>query len=388
MYSRIVISAVLLAFGLSGPASAADSTEMLKKEVSALKRQNKLILDRLEAVMDVAEKSPSRKGASHTRLGGYGELHLNQLDNNRVGGSDKNEIDLHRLIVFLGHDFSKDIRFWSEIEIEHTKVDDEGGEVAIEQAYIEFDLAENLLARAGVVLVPVGIMNETHEPPTFYGVERNNVEKNIIPTTWREAGVSINGRSGALAYDVMLHSGLETSAADNYAIRDGRQSVRKAPADDFALTARVKWTGIAGLELSAAIQQQADITQGNDATAGSATLLETHLAWQTGPFTLRALYASWSLDGEGPAAVGADEQTGWYVEPSYKISPKFGVFARLSNWDNTVNSGADSETSQTDVGFNYWPHGDVVIKFDYQTQDAPEGSDEYDGINLGIGYQF
>jgi hypothetical protein len=86
--------------------------------------------------------------------------------------------------------------------------------------------------------------------------------------------------------------------------------------------------------------------------------------------------------------VGADEQTGWYVEPSYKLNPRWGVFARHSSWDNRVNSGTDTETTQTDVGFNYWPHDDVVIKFDYQTQDAPAGSNEYDGFNLGVGYQF
>lgn len=379
-------AAMLALLAAPGLAMGADDMQRLQKEVNDLKRQNKVIMQRLEASMDMMERSGT--GPSKTTIGGYGEMHYNNLSNNKTGGSDKKEIDFHRFIMFLGHEFSSDVRFWSELEVEHSKVDDSGGEVAIEQAYLEFDLTDNLMARTGIMLVPVGIINETHEPPTFYGVERNNVEKYIIPTTWREGGAGIAGRSGGVSYDFMVHSGLKTDASSNYAVRSGRKAVREAPADDLAYTARVKWTGIPGLELAAAVQQQTDITQGTDSTAGAATLAEAHLIWQAGPFALRTLYATWSLDGEGPRSAGADEQTGWYVEPSFKLSPKFGVFARHSTWDNQVNSGTDTEMTQTDVGFNYWPHPNVVLKADYQTQDAPQGKNEYDGFNLGVGYQF
>jgi predicted porin len=145
---------------------------------------------------------------------------------------------------------------------------------------------------------------------------------------------------------------------------------------------------MAGLELGATFQHQSDVSQGADTTAGAASLIEAHAVWQTGPFAVRALYASWDLDGTGPAAVGADEQTGWYVEPSYKLSPKLGVFVRSSQWDNQANSGSDTEYSQADIGLNYWPHEDVVLKVDYQDQSVPNGQNEYDGFNLGIGYQF
>lgn len=207
MKHLFVKAALTLLLSVPGLAMAADATDRLKQEMDALKRQNRLILERLDATMDQVENTKGLAGSGSTRIGGYGELHFNQLDNNKIGGSDKNEIDLHRFILFVGHDFNKDIRLWSELEVEHTKVDDKGGEVAIEQAYVEFDLTENLLARAGVMLLPVGIMNETHEPPTFYGVERNNVEKYIIPTTWREGGVSLNGHNGSFSYDLAIHSG-------------------------------------------------------------------------------------------------------------------------------------------------------------------------------------
>ncbi len=126
--------------------------------------------------------------ADKTSIGGYGELHYNNLTSDNSNES-KNEMDLHRFVVFFGHQYSDDLRFFSELEVEHSVAgDDQNGEVEIEQAFIEWDYAENHRAKGGVFLVPTGIINETHEPETFYGVERNSVEKNIIPATWWEGG--------------------------------------------------------------------------------------------------------------------------------------------------------------------------------------------------------
>jgi len=238
-------------------------------------------------------------------------------------------------------------------------------------------------------LLPVGMLNETHEPPTFYGVERNPVESNIIPTTWWEGGLAFNGGiADGLRYDFAVHSGLYTDADARYAIRAGRQKVAKAKFDAPAWTGRVRWLGVPGLELSASVQYQQDITQETDPTAGSAWLYSGHLSWIRGGFGLRALYARWSLDGEGPAAIGADRQDGWFIEPSWRFNERWGVFARYSHWDNLAGSAVDTAYAQTDVGVNYWLHPNVVFKFDYQDQDAPAGRAEMDGFNLGVGYQF
>jgi len=382
-------SAFLSALLLTSTSAISADTSDIQQQLDALKAENKLIMERLNASMDLIESTAGDTGDSSgydhgsrgkTTVGGYGELHYANLDSTK-------EIDLHRFILFLGHEFSDKIRFFSELEVEHATVDGDGGEVSIEQAYIEFDIAQSTAIRAGVLLVPLGIINETHEPPTFYGVERNNVEKFIIPSTWREGGVSISGQfAQAFSYDIALHSGLQTSLGDNYAVRKGRQAVREAPAEDLALTARVKWTGMAGLEIGGGIQQQTDITQSTDATAGSATLLETHVIWQVQKFEVRALYASWNLNGAGPQSVGADEQSGWYIEPAYKLNEKWGIYARQSSWDNQINSNTDTESTQTDFGFSYWPHEDVVIKANYQILDTAGVND--DGLMLGIGYQF
>ena len=354
--------------------------------------------EKAEAAVVAVEESETRSASAgnwsdRTTIGGYGEMHYNNLDGSG-GESDKKEIDLHRFVLFFGHEFTDDIRFFSEVEYEHNVTGDgQVGEVEIEQAFVEFDLNDQNTARVGVALLPVGIINETHEPTTFYGVERNPVEKNIIPSTWWAGGVGLFGEiAPGWGYDVVLHEGLKVSDAldidpDRYEVRGGRQKTGKAKADDLAGTARVKWTGIPGTEIAGSVQYQSDITQGKDKTAGSAWLYEVHADIERGPFGLRALYAMWDLDGPGPASIGADEQEGFYIEPSWQFNDKFGVFTRFNQWDNRAGNSSKTEQQQVDVGLNWWPIEDVVLKADYQWQDNDDDK-ERDGFNLGFGYVF
>lgn len=368
-----------------GTISAGAYAEISDQELQVLKQRLTQMEERLEATAE----AQSQGGDDRTSIGGYGELHYNNWDNQKSGGADKREIDFHRFVLFFGHEFDTKTRFFSEFELEHAFIKDTStgsskGEVELEQAYVEFDLNDRMTARGGLFLLPIGLLNETHEPPVFYGVERNPVENKIIPTTWWEAGGGFTHRfTNGLAYDLALHSGLY---AANYNIRDGRQKGASAKADALAYTARLKWTGLPGLELAASLNHQNDITQGT-AEKISGNLLESHLVYTTGPFAVKALHAAWRFDDNG-AANGKEKQQGWYVEPSYKLGEKFGVFARYNRWDNAAADSTNSIYRQTDVGFNFWPHPDVVIKADYQNQSVPNGSDEFDGFNLGIGYQF
>ncbi len=320
-------------------------------------------------------------GSGDVSIGGYGELHYNNLSSD-VENKDKKEFDFHRFVLEFGYDFNDKIRFFSEVELEHALVKDTDdgsgpGEVELEQAYIEIDLDDSSSLKAGVFLVPVGILNETHEPPTFYGVERNPIEKNIIPTTWWEAGAMYSAYTDSgISYDLAIHSGLNDVDGK---IRSGRQKVAKAAGDSLAYTARVKYSGTPGLQLAGTLQYQADVTQGAAPDAISATLVEAHARYTTGALTMTALYAVWDVDVDAPEQT----QDGGYIEASYKVNEKWGVFARQNNWSN--DDGA-TDQAQTDVGFNYWPHEDVVFKFDYQMQN--DDAKDYDGFNLGVGYQF
>jgi regulator of replication initiation timing len=363
---------------------------VLKNKVDATEQVAKEASEAAEAVAVATEEAAksAKLLSDKTTIGGYGEVHYNNLDG-KNGASDKKEVDFHRFVLFFGHEFRDDLRFFSELELEHSlSGDGKNGEVELEQAYIEYDINDQHRVKGGLFLTPVGILNETHEPPTFYGTERNSVEKNIIPSTWWEAGVMFSGEiAEGFSYDLAATSGLNTSSGSKYAVRSGRQKVSNAEAEDYAYTGRIKWTALPGIELAASLQYQEDITQSNDQSAGGATLFETHAVIQRGAFGLRALYATWDLDGNGPKSIGADEQTGWYIEPSFQINQNFGVFTRYSEWDNQAGNSTDSEYEEWAFGVNWWPHQDVVVKVDYQDQDAPAGK-ERDGFNAGLGYQF
>ena len=377
-------------------------------EIEALKRQQQNTAQQAEeadkkaevadvkaeaAVVAVEESATRAHPFEKTTLGGYGELHYNNLDS-------KEEVDFHRFVLTLGHAFTDSIRLFSELELEHSvSGDGQNGEFELEQAYLEFDLNQQHSVKTGLFLVPVGILNDTHEPPTFYGVERNPVEKNIIPTTWWEAGADFHGELGkGFSYNLAGTSGLnvDTSGSKAFLIRNGRQKASKAKANDGAITGRVKWTGIPGVELGLTGQWQKDITQGQ--LGVGATLLEAHADIQRGPFGFRALYAHWNLDNHNdinasdPSAAGRDEQEGWYIEPSYKtrvgtIPGEWGLFVRYNVWDNNAGSSNDTEMKQINAGLNYWPIPDIVFKFDVQSQDN-EGDKNDNGFNLGLGYQF
>ncbi|TAA41044.1 porin [Corallincola spongiicola] len=364
--------------------------EALQAKIKQLETANEEQEEAIEATAEAVEKTSGlAEVVNKVHIGGYGELHYNNLDGSG-GASDKDEIDFHRFVLMFGYDFTDDIRFFSELELEHAlSGDDKPGEVELEQAYIDFDINDSVTARGGLFLLPIGILNETHEPATFYGVERNPVEKNIIPTTWWESGGGIYGEvAEGVRYDLYMHSGLKTSADKSYNIRSGRQKSANADADDFAYTAAIRYTAIPGLELGGSFQYQGDMTQSEDPEAGSAFMLQGHAAYQKGQFGLRALAAYWDLDGDGPADMGADEQFGFFVEPSWRFNEEFGIFARYNFWDNQAGeSSIESEKKQYDLGVNYWPHAQVVLKADYQIQDNENGK-EQDGFNLGIGYHF
>jgi hypothetical protein len=311
-------------------------------------------------------------------------MHWNSLQS-------KDEIDFHRFVLFIGHEFDAKTRLYSELELEHSIASSEDdGEVELEQAYIERDLTDTQHARAGVFLLPVGILNEHHEPDVFYGVERNPVETNIIPTTWWEAGVGLHGDiAPGWNYDAAVHSGFEVplDGDEAFLVREGRQEASEATAEDPAMTARIRYQGIPGLELSLSGQYQDDVTQGLGERA-RAFLWESHAVFQRGPFGIRALYAAWDIGGDQAKALGRDKQDGWYVEPSWRFNEQWGVFARYNRWDNTAGDSADSKFRQIDVGFNYWLSEQVVLKLDYMDKNGPTSAEDDHGVNAGVGFSF
>jgi hypothetical protein len=392
MMKKTLIASVLVGLFATSSASANNDTQELRKVIEEQKKTLELLEKRLDetetrleaTATQIEATSESASMFANTSIGGYGELHYNNIDNKN--GSDKKEIDFHRFVLFFGHEFTSKLRFFSEFELEHSLAGEgKPGEVELEQAYIEYDYSDTITSKAGLFLVPVGLINETHEPPTFHGVERNPVEKNIIPATWWEAGVAVNYKPmGGLSFDAAITSGLEVGS--DYKIRGGRQKVAEAKAEDLAFTGRVKYTAVPGLELAATVQYQQDLTQGAaNVDTADATLLEAHAVYSVKNFTVKALYATWDISGVEAEVLGRDEQSGWYLEPSYRLNEEFSVFARYAAYDNNAGNSDKTEETVSTVGVNYYLHENVVFKADFENYG---GKSDKSGFNLGVGYQF
>ena len=378
--------------------------------------------ERIEAVGEVLDRGGSLGRASwadRTTIGGYGEM----LYNGGTSEASSKELDIQRFVLFVGHEFNQNLRFFSELEIEHSLVSDDArapGAVELEQAYLEWDYRANHRVAAGMFLVPMGIINETHEPNTFYGVERNRTESRIIPSTYRVNGIKFAGQLGAgFSYDLGIHEGLffESGNGGELTIRDSRQAGARAEMDDLAYTARIRYTGIPGLELGLSMQYQSDMTQsgstrsninrdgvldsfGNPVSGIDAILTEAHIAYRSGAWGFKALYAEWDIDDKietvanndgSNNGLGRDRQYGYYLEPSFQLTDKFGLFARYERSDeragSTLGDARNSASKRSLLGMNYWLTDNVVMKLDYQFEDDDKARD-LNGFNLGVGWQF
>lgn len=378
-----------------------------KTELADARSDVKETEEQLLATVEYVESSTGggSSGGSwwdRTTVGGYAEVHYNDVDADD-SSRDFKETDIHRYVLFMNHEFNDRMRFFSELEVEHGLVQDtadgsNGGEVEIEQAYVEFDLNANHKAKAGLFLIPVGILNETHEPPTFYGVERNDVENILIPSTWWENGVAVSGQySNGVSWDLAVHSGLEVPVSGSSAgrIRSGRQKSSNASAEDLAYTARLSYSGLPGLQLSASYQHQNDISQMGGDGLDEASLITAHAIYNRGGFQLRALYADWDIDGALASALDADSQTGWYVEPSYRFNtPDFDLLQSAgfyTRYEEIEGTRVQDQFDQWEIGVNLWPTDNVVLKIDYRDRshdlNSAAGRD-FKAIDLGVGLQF
>ena len=229
--------------------------ESLKQEMKSVHSQTEAIATQNEQISKAVAATPSATGASdianRATIWGYGEVNYNQPKDR-----DEAKADMRRAVIGVGYRFDEKTRFMSEFEVEHGVVSaDDEGEVEVEQFYFDHQLAKAASVKAGLFLIPSGLLNETHEPTRYYGVERNFVETFIIPTTWREGGVGVHGSTDVgIGYDVGITTGFDLSkwdAADpgrvGIATRCGASRIAKCQSARFEPIYRAQLSRCAGL---------------------------------------------------------------------------------------------------------------------------------------------
>lgn len=419
---------MFLMFAQSGNAAVDDRVKELERKVNILTREISDLkmgetpteVKTIKTGMGPAASKVYTK-SSGVSIGGYGEMVYNNyhtLLDNGTPSTRKDQIDILRNIIYFGYKFNDNILFNSEVEIEHAH-SAIGGEVEIEFAYLDLLLNPAFNVRSGMMLAPIGIVNEMHEPPTFWSVSRPYVESSIIPSTWSMNGVGIFGEiNDSLRYKVYMTDSLTAVTGNNSAVtgfsasglRGGRQKGAKSLAENIALSARLDYEFMPGSLIGASVFSGAT-TQGKVAGAnGNVFLYDVHSRVQLGRLEIRALYAESTLaDADlinaakgltGSAMIGS-KQVGSYVEVAYDVLPHLisGTeqalvpFIRLENLNTQVETPTGGSANGANIknytiyGFSYLPISNVAFKLSFENETLASGAGQ-DSINFASTYLF
>ena len=358
-------------------------------------------------------------------IGGYGEMLYDSFKDQTDNGDPSNEsarLDFVRAITYVGYKFSDHALFNSEIEFEHASTE-LSGSVSVEFAYLDFLAKPSFNLRAGLVLVPMGFINELHEPPTYLGTRRPEVERNVIPSTWRANGAGLYGEfANGLSYRAYVTESLRgvadaSAGIAGYAAVDGpyeaRQNGSESVFDDVAFTGRVEWQGAgARVGISAftgGTAQNATTTLGEAFTA-RATIVEAHGEYKNHGIWFRALGSKGAVDEAdklndangyvGDESVGS-KSYGAYVQLGYEVLQHVAMGSSLALWPYvryeryntqdevpagfTKNPAADRKSWT--FGASFYPDPQIVVKADFQNQWTPDGS-AVDRLGVSLGYLF
>jgi hypothetical protein len=358
------------------------------------------------ATAEQVSEQPSRTGP----ISGYMEMHYNRP----IDDVAPPVLDFHRFVLLFHHQFTDRLRFVGELELEHALVEglEEAGELELEQAYIDYLITPAINVRAGMLLAPVGIINERHEPPVFHGVERPFVDTVIVPTTWFDVGAGVHGTlRGVFRYRAYVMAPLDSAEfTAEEGLRGGAQHGAEAQVRNVAWTGRAEFVGVRGLQAGVSFWRgDSSVTFPRlDTKVG---MVETDVRFTRDRFEGRAQYAHGFIGGAGALndAIGrtvgispnvARQIRGFYVEGAYRVLPArfphdLAVFARYENFDTQFRmDAADVKLPEFDrdawvVGATYWLDPDVALKLDYshvRSQSAIVPAPR--SFNAGIGWWF
>lgn len=427
MIKKFILTAVTTVMLTAPPLQAhAATNEELKQELDAIKSQIKALTTTSQQKADEAIKpAPStetlsggyiKQLADKTRFGGYGELNyiFRKENGNGKGG---NIFDPHRIVLYVDSPLADWIDFKTELEWEHGGVTDElnadnelSGEARVEQAFLNFKLADYFNIKAGVMLVPVGAINLYHEPTSFNSGERPQLDQILIPSTWSEMGAGIHGSLGSKAdYQILIMNGLDGSKfSAAKGIRGGRQNFNEDVNRSKSLTGRLELRPFTNLYTNFSFYT---------GDSGKNTSAYTTLAAFDGKYSV----SDFDLAGEyvfiyqdKPASLGVTDightMSGYWVEGAYHIMPavwKKGklsaadakLFVRWSEFNTQEGQIVDPaqksgrfDRNYTTVGIAFNPVNNLVVKADYQFygdhRSAGETPLDNDKFQLSLGFMF
>ncbi len=374
------------------------------------------------APMNSAQNILSGNRGKTITIGGYGQIDYNQPMNDTASANGK--LDVHRMVIFMGYKFNDRVQFVTEVEFEHIK------EVYVEQAFINYKISTPFNFRAGLMLIPMGIINEYHEPTTFNGVERPNLDGKIVPTTWREIGAGFTGTldglslkyqayvvNGFLGYD----GGSKLRGSDGF--RKGRQKGAESTISSPNFSTKVDFYGIKGLKIGAAAylgKTQSSLFNGlpNNDTLGLAAQADSSVVGMNMfGLDVRYQYKALQLRGQVIKTAIANSQEynlftgsdlgssmlGYYGEVGYDVLSIFNkdakekviLFGRYEFYDtHDATEGLldqNSSYARTDitVGVTYKVSPGAAFKADYQIFDnKKKGNTPSNQINFGVGVWF
>jgi len=336
-------------------------------------------------------------------IGGYAQIDYNEPDGSQVG-----KLDIHRLVLLFGYKFNDKVSFVTEVEYEHVV------ELFVEQAYIKYKATDKINVLAGLMLIPMGIQNEFHEPTTYHGVERTNVDNYIVPTTWRELGIGINGNSDnlSLKYQAYLFNGFKSYAdgegvlRGSDGLRKGRQKGAEAIVSSANFSMKLDYYGILGLRVGLAGyfgDTQTDDTALEASTIG-VSMIGLDARYKYHNLELRSQYIRTKLTNteEYNALVNTDlgsEMNGFYAEVAYNFNLKgeeklipFLRYEKHNTHADTAGALVSNKAFDRDeliFGLGFKVADGAVFKVDYQIMNnAISGSDTTKQLNAGIGIWF
>jgi hypothetical protein len=357
-------------------------------------------------------------------IGGYGEVHYNQrFEPNTYYNGD---LDVHRMVMLFGYNFSNKTQFVTELEFEHVK------EVYVEQAFLQHKLNPFMNFRAGLLLVPMGIINEYHEPNAFNGVERPLTDKYIAPTTWREIGFGISGNilQASIKYQAYLMNGFNGfdgsgNLSGKYGLRKGRQKGAESFATSPSFTGKIEYYGIRGLNLGVSTylgKTQSTLYNGinkNDvetiATADS-SIVHVKMLGLDARYNYRGLalrgqlyyiglentaqYNLFTSSTDGTPNDLGNAMLGYYLEIGYNVlshaktdmqlSPffRYGFYDTHNSVESSINKNLAYQVTTITTGLSFELSRGAVIKSDIQLLKNAASNRYTKTINAGIGVMF